>query len=177
MTSPTYAYGVVILPPRDLYREILAIRERHPLLRSLAPPHITVKSPFLYRQSGAMVVEQIEAICQEWDPFEIRLGGLGVFRSSILYVRVHEDGALSDLHADLLDGLDGFVETLQERFEGNEYTPHLTLADKLAPADIVEARRILADVRLHRRFVVDRIHLLRGTGRWDIARTFPLGLE
>lgn len=177
MTRPTYAYGVVILPPPDLYRELLAIREKHPLLQYQPPPHITVKSPFLYRMSGATVVEQLEEICRQWDPFEIRLGGLGVFRSSILYVKVHEDGDLSDLHWDLVDGLDGFVETLQEKYEGNEYTPHLTLADKLGPDDVAEARKILADLSFRRRFVVDRIHLLRGKGRWDIARSFPLGAD
>lgn len=175
MTRPTYAYGVVILPPADLYRELLAIREKHPLLQYQPPPHITVKSPFLYRMSGATVIDQLEEICQNWEPFEIRLGGLGVFRNSILYVKVHENGDLSDLHWDLVDGLDGFVETLQDKYEGNEYTPHLTLADKLDPDDVVEARKLLTNISFHRRFVVNRIHLLRGKGRWDVARTFTLG--
>jgi len=175
MTRPTYAYGVVILPPPDLYRELLAIREKHPLLQYQPPPHITVKSPFIYRQSGAIVIEQMEEICRNWDPFQIRLGGIGVFRGSILYVKVYEDGDLSDLHWDLVDGLDGYVETLQAKYEGDEYTPHLTLADKLNPDDIAEARKLLADISFKRRFTVDRIHLLRGKGRWDIARTFTLG--
>lgn len=175
MSRPAYAYGVVILPPADLYRELLAIRDRHPLLRSLAPPHITVKSPFLYRQTGAIVVEQLEEICAAWEPFEIRLGGLGTFRDRVLYVKVHEDGDLSDLHWDLLEGLEGYVETLQERFEGSGYTPHLTLADKLSAEDIAEARKLLDGLSFRRRFQVDRIHLLRGKGRWEIARTFLLG--
>lgn len=175
MTRPTYAYGVIILPPPDLYRELLAIRERHPLLRSPVPPHITVKSPFIYRHSGAVVIEQLEAVCERWEPFEIQLSGLGVFRSSILYVKVDESQDLHDLHRDLVEGLEGFVETLNDRYDGGAYTPHLTLADKMAPEDLAEARRALADVRFRRRFLVDRVHLLRGRGRWDIARTFPLG--
>ena len=175
MTRPTYAYGVVILPPPDLYRELLAIRERHPLLRTPAPPHITLKSPFLYRQSGATVVEQLEAVFEQWDPFEVQLNGLGVFRNSVLYVKVEESPDLMDLHLDLVESLDGYVETLVERYDGGAYTPHLTLADKLAPDDLMEARRILADVRFRRRFVVDKVHLLRGKGSWDIARSFTLG--
>lgn len=175
MTRATYAYGVVILPPPDLYRELLAIREKHPLLRSVTPPHITVKSPFLYRQSGATVIEQLEGICEQWDPFAVQLNGLGVFRSSILYVKVEESPDLTDLHFDLVQGLDGFVETLNDRYDGDAYTPHLTLAEQLDPDDLAEARRILADVRFRRRFTVDRIHLLRGRGRWDITRSFPLG--
>lgn len=175
MTRPTYAYGVVILPPPDLYRELLSIRDRHPLLRSVYPPHITVKSPFLFRQSGATVVEQVEAICEEWEPFEVQLGGLGTFRNSILYVKVAESPDLADLHMELVDRLDGYVETLSDKYDGYAYTPHLTLADKLSPEDISEARRILADTRLRRRFVVDRVHLLRGRVHWDITRTFLLG--
>lgn len=175
MTRPTYAYGVVILPPPDLYRELLAIRERHPLLRSFSPPHITVKSPFLFRQSGATVVEQLEAICEQWEPFELSLGGLGVFRDRVLYVKVRESDELHDLHWEVVESLDGFVETLSDRFELNAYTPHLTLADKLDPEDIAQAKQLLADCRFTRRFEVDRIHLLRGRGRWDITRTFMLG--
>jgi 2'-5' RNA ligase len=175
MTRPTYAYGVVILPPKDLYRELLAIRERHPLLRSPAPPHITVKSPFLFRQTGATVIDQMEEVCSQWEPFEIQLGGLGVFRNSVLYVKVDESPDLADLHNDLLESLDGYVETLQGKYDGSAYTPHLTLAESMAPEDLPEARRALADCRFRRRFTVSEIHLLRGKGRWDIFRTFPLG--
>ncbi len=175
MTRPTYAYGVVILPPADLYRELLAIRERHPLLRSPIPPHITVKSPFLFRQSGAMVIEQLEEVCRRWDPFEVSLGGLGVFGSRVLYVRVDESPELVDLHTEMVESLDGYVETLSGKYDGGAYTPHLTLADKLAPEDIPAAKRALADCRFRRRFEVSEVHLLRGTGRWDIFRTIPLG--
>lgn len=177
MTRPTYAYGVIVLPPPDLYRELLAIRERHPLLRSLIPPHITVKSPFLFRQSGAIVMEQVEAICRRWEPFEIQLSGLGVFRNSVIYVKVDENADLAGLHMDMVDGLDGYVETLTDRYDGGAYTPHLTLADKLAPEDLGEAKRALADCRFRRRFLVDEVHLLRGKGKWDIFRSFPLGEE
>jgi len=175
MTRPTYAYGVVILPPRDLYRELLAIQEKHPLLRSSYPPHITVKSPFLFRHSGATVVEHLEAVCSRWDPFEIHIGGLGSFRNSILYVKVEQSDDLEELHWDVVDGLEGFVENLNDRYEGHAYTPHLTLADNLTADDIVEARKVLANVRFRRRFVVEQVHLLRGRGRWDVTRSFALG--
>ncbi|MGE5674936.1 MAG: 2'-5' RNA ligase family protein [Mycobacterium leprae] len=167
--------SVVILPPPDLYRELMLIREKHPLLRSISPPHITVKSPFLYRQSAATVIEELEAICAGWDPFEVQLGGLGVFRNTILYVKVEESLDLLDLHQDIVDGLEGFVETLVDRYDGASFTPHLTLVGDLSPDDLPEARKALTDVRLRRRFTVDKLHLLRGRGRWDITRSFPLG--
>src|SRR2546428_3529503 len=112
MGNPTYAYGLIILPPREMYRELLRIRERHPLLQTKAPPHITVKSPFLFRHSGAIVVEQLEEILARWEPFPIRVGGLGVFKRSILYARVSDSPDLQELHTDLVHGLEGVVETL-----------------------------------------------------------------
>ncbi|HEY8347942.1 MAG TPA: 2'-5' RNA ligase family protein [Symbiobacteriaceae bacterium] len=175
MTKPVYAYGVVILPPPDLYRELMDLRKQHPLLRSVVPPHITVKSPFLFRQTGARVVEQLEATCERWKPFEIRLGGLGVFQDSILYVRVDKSEELTKLHLEIVEALDGYVETLSDRYDGNQYTPHLTIADRLTPEELIQAKQILKGVRLRRRFTVDRIHLLRGRGRWDLTHTFMLG--
>lgn len=176
LTHPASAYGVAILPPPDMYRTILTVRERSPLLQMPAPPHITLKSPFLLRQTGAMVVERLEKICEEWEPFEIRICGLGVFRNSILYARVEPSPDLRALHNRLVEELDGFVETLSDgRYDGTGFNPHLTLADRLTPTEVLEARRMLTDVRLSRRFLVERVHLLRGKGCWDIARSFPLG--
>lgn len=176
MTTPTYAYGVVILPPPGFYRELMAVRERTPLLRTPAPPHITMKSPFLFRQTGAHIVERLEAICESWEPFDVQLCGLGVFRNSILYARVRTCDRLHALHQELVQGLDGFVETLTDgRYDGSGFTPHLTLADRLAPEELPAAKRALIDFPLHRRFQVDRLHLLRGRGRWDVTRSFLLG--
>lgn len=90
-------------------------------------------------------------------------------------MKVGESSDLQDLHLELVDELDGYIETLSDRYDGPAYTPHLTLADKLAPDDLAEARQILMDCRLRRRFTVEQIHLLRGRGRWDITRSFALG--
>jgi 2'-5' RNA ligase len=175
MGNPTYAYGLIILPPLDLYRELLRIRDRHPLLRTKTPPHITVKSPFLFRHSGAYVVDQLREILARWVPFRIRVGGLGVFKGSILYARVAESPDLQELHTDLVNGLEGFVETLTTQYDGHGYTPHLTLADRLTPDDLSEARRILQEYRIGRSFWVEEVHLLKGRGNWEIARSFALG--
>lgn len=173
--TPTYAYGVVILPPPDLYQKVLSIRKRHPLLQSTAPPHITVKSPFYFRYTGATVVEQLEDICARFVPFEIEINGTGTFRQRVIYARVEGDPELYDLHHALVEGLTGYVEPLTERWDGEGFRPHLTLADKLDPEDVEPARKLLSDFRPFRRFVVDKIHLLRGKGKWDIVRSFALG--
>jgi 2'-5' RNA ligase len=173
--TPAYAYGVVILPPPDLTRKLLLLRRQHPLLQAQAPPHITVKSPFYFRFTGATVVEQLETICERFVPFEIEIRGTGTFQHRVIYARVEGDPELYDLHQALVDGLTGYVESISERWDGEGFRPHLTLADKLAPTDLEPARKLLSDFRPFARFLVDRIHLLRGRGRWDIVRTFSLG--
>lgn len=85
--TPAYAYGVVILPPADLYRKVLSLRKRHLLLSALAPPHVTVKSPFYFRQTGAMVIDQLEEICSRFTPFEMEIRGLGTFRQRVIYAK------------------------------------------------------------------------------------------
>lgn len=173
--TPAYAYGVVILPPADLYRKVLSLRKRHLLLSALAPPHVTVKSPFYFRQTGAMVIDQLEEICSRFTPFEMEIRGLGTFRQRVIYAKVEGDPALYELHHALVDGLSGYVESLTDRWDGEGFQPHLTLVDKLSPEDVGPARQLLADFRPFRRFWVDEVHLLRGRGRWDIIRSFPLG--
>lgn len=175
MAAPIFAYGVVILPPPALRRELEAIRRQHPLLHASVPPHITVKSPFLYRGTGAWIVEILERVCQRHEPFDLELRGIGSFGCEVLYIKVEESAALRSLHQDLVDELAGYAETLNERYEGATYVPHLTLADRLYEEDFAQARRALNGWFPRSRWRVDQIHLLRGKGRWDITRSFPLG--
>lgn len=174
MSGPVSAYNIVILPPPDLQRKLMALRQRHPLLRSLAPPHITVKSPFLMRSTVARVVDQLETICEKVPPFPVQLGGLGQFGRSVIYVDVQPSDPLQWLHVDLVEGLLDFVETLNERWDGEGFNPHLTLAESLDPQDFPEVRKALQGMRLRRRFMVSQLHLLRGHGHWAVMRSFPL---
>ncbi len=174
MSAPAFAYGVVILPPPDIQRQLLEARRRHPLLRSARPPHITVKSPFVMRHTAARVFDQVEAICEGLAPFEVTLGRIGQFGTSVLYLSTLEEAPLRALNALLVEGLTGYVETLNDRWDGAGYNPHLTLAERLEPDDLPPLRRTLAGLRLRRRFLVERLYLLGGKERGDIARGFEL---
>lgn len=176
MATPAYAHGLVILPPPRLRNELMALRRRHPLLQAPIPPHITVKSPFLFRGTVATVVEILERVCAEFEPFEIELRGLSTFgETGVVYIPVQETPDLLDLHNALLEELEGYVETLNGKYEGDAFTPHMTVTDRLAPEDFHSVRKQLAGFFPRWRFTVDRLHLLRGRGRWDVTRSFPLG--
>lgn len=170
------SYAVVILPPPQLHRELIALRKRHPLLRSVSPPHITVKAPVIFRTTGAQVVDRLTEICAAIDPFEITLQGLSHFDNSVIFLRVVRSPELVCLHEAILAGLEDLTENLNDRYEGAAFTPHLTLAENLLPDDCRVVRDALAGYRpVRRSFTVERVHLLRGRGRWDITRSIPLG--
>jgi 2'-5' RNA ligase len=169
------AYGLVVLPPPAFKRELLELRKRHPLLRSVAPPHITIKSPFIYRATGAIIVEKLEAVCQKFAPFPLQVGGIGSFGTSVLYLKVAETPELMDLHHRLVEELEGFVETFRPEHDGAGFHPHLTISEKLIAEDFQMLRQALGDYRPRAEFWVDQIHLLRGYGSWQITRSIPLG--
>lgn len=172
----THAYGIVILPPPDLYRELVLLRKKHPLLRSVSPPHITVKAPFVPRGTLALVTDRLEEICSRIEPFELKLNGLGNFGSKVIYVRVEESPELRALHLLLLEGLEEYIESITDKYEGENYTPHLTVAEKLVPDDFEAAWAALAGFWPRRRFLVQHLHILRGRGKWDIARSIRMGI-
>lgn len=165
-------YGVVLLPPPELSRELMRLRRAHPVLRSRSVPHVTVKSPFLCRHTPALVLERLAELLDPVAPFELELDGLGAFGQEVIYARVAPSPALADLHRRVVEGLDGMVETLTERYEGAGYVPHLTLVEKLRPDDFPLAWKALAGFRARGRFRVDRLHLLRGA---EVMRGVALG--
>lgn len=170
-----YAYGIVILPPPGLHRELMLLRKKHALLRSVSPPHITVKAPFVPRGTLALVTDRLEEISSRIEPFEIRVNGLGTFGSKVIYVRVEKSPELRRLHSLLLEGLEEYIECISDKYEGQNYTPHLTVAEKLATEDFEPAWAAMARFRPRLRFMVEHLHILRGQGRWDIARSIRLG--
>lgn len=178
-SGPAYAYSVVVRPGPQLERQVRSLAKRHPLFRHQVPAHITVKAPFYLRSTGAIVGEQLEAVCAEVEPFELRVHGLSSFETSTIYARVDDSSssaALRDLHQRLVDALEGYVETISDRYEGPEYTPHLTIASRLTRDDFAEAWRALAGFSLHGSIWVDRVHLLRGHHQWQVTRSFVLGV-
>lgn len=179
------AYGIAILPPPEAARGLLAVRRIHPLLRHAGPPHITIKSPFVPRHTPALLLERLAEAVGPIEPFELRLDGLGSFGHAVLYVHVQDCAALRALHRVVVEALEGMVETFEPRHDGVNFTPHLTLAEKLTAAEFEAARRALGGFRPRATFRVERLHLLKGargtsrdgtvTRRWEPGRSVELG--
>ncbi|MGB9866596.1 MAG: 2'-5' RNA ligase family protein [Bacillota bacterium] len=168
------SYSVVIIPPPPVRTRLVKLRRLSPLLDSALPPHITVKSPFFLRQTGARVLEQIRRICSTLPSFPIQLKGIGSFESTVIYVQIVPSQELVTLHTRLEEALAGYVEPIVEEHDPREFSPHLTLASKLSPAEFSKLRALLSGRTFEWEFSVDRVYLLSGPPRSRIERSVEL---
>ncbi|SDM37299.1 2'-5' RNA ligase [Halogranum gelatinilyticum] len=75
------------------------------------------------RETAARLAAEASDAVDDIDPFELRLPRLNVF-PSVVFCEVHDDGVLGAVHDRLL-GLDGMP---RYRYDGDDYTPHVSLA-------------------------------------------------
>lgn len=184
--KPLRLFAAVDLPPahHDAVDEALAPwRERFPPGRweRREKRHVTLK--FMGR-TWPRLVRGVEAACAgsaaSVEPFELRLGHLGVFpgprRARVLWVGLEDP---SEGLARLAGGLE---ERLAEDFppEKRAFTPHLTVArfrDQVA----VDPEELAAAPVESPAFEVDRLFLYRSHlmgprgSRYEVVGEFPLG--
>lgn len=103
-------------------------------------PHITIVPPPSLPDEDSFIKEVI-GICGKTEPFDIKLGGLGQFRSRVLYVEVNSPG--------LINLYDNIYKALNLKEEKRGYTPHLTIVKQRPkkPVDIEKVRKE-AEVKL-----------------------------
>ncbi|MEZ5403539.1 MAG: 2'-5' RNA ligase family protein [Bryobacteraceae bacterium] len=130
------------------------------------PPraHLTVLPP---RQiaSGASVAQataEIAAKLRSWPAFEVVIGGIGIFPGTrVIYLEIEEGASdLRQMHVDL----NGGVLFADERFV---FHPHITLAQRLDPAQADSLARLAADIWASytgpRRFFVEQFTFVQNT--------------
>ncbi|MHB8575739.1 MAG: 2'-5' RNA ligase family protein [Dehalococcoidia bacterium] len=78
-------------------------------------------------------------VCQAYQPFHVRTGGLGVFTGSrpVLYVPVVRDPALVRMHADLWAALESEGIGVQEHYAPENWIPHITIGFGDLDADVI----------------------------------------
>ncbi|HHV78565.1 MAG TPA: 2'-5' RNA ligase family protein [Firmicutes bacterium] len=159
MSNPP-TYSIVIIPPQSVRNQLIRLRRMSLLMDGMYPPHITVKSPFFLRQTGARVLDQIQLISRNHSPFPLVLSGLASFDESVIYVPVANNPSLKKLHEELVEGLAGYVETISEDFDGPNYSPHLTLAHRLTQSEFARIWPRLITQNFHWEFLVDKLYVL-----------------
>lgn len=147
--------------------------------RPIAGFHISLLGPFLWDgppQEG--VFTQVEALCQNWPPFEVSIGGLDAFpgeESTAVYITIVDQEPLRRLHRAVHALFRPYI-VLQREFPPEGYLPHITLGLGLNAA---ERDRILAGgngEQMAATFPVTEVRLLEEQPNvpWRSTRVFPL---
>jgi len=123
----TVRTAVVLIPPRDVWPPIQAIRAEHDRHYRRWMPHVTLLYPFRPRDDWAAVLEPLSGACARIEPFEVRLTAFARFRhrgSQTLWLVPEPKAQLVALHTALWRAVPGCDDTRQR---GGGFTPHLSV--------------------------------------------------
>ena len=146
--------------------------------------HITLLGPFyICDHCKAAALERVRAICQDTEPFSLRLQGLGTFaeqNNNVVYVRIADPTRLATLHNTLLNETERLVTIQNARFRewtAERYMPHVTVGLGMTDSELSEFLRGSARFEIDATLAVSRLWLVEQypNGPWRYVAEFPLG--
>lgn len=132
-------------------------------------PHITIKQPFEAAETESHD-QYLERLARETEPFELVMRGFGFFEAEgVVFLDVAQDPRLLALQRRVLDEL-ALEQAMYENDEPVPYHFHGTLATRLSPADLAEARDRLQETPEFR-FPLETFGLFRYTDEtWTLYK-------
>ncbi len=175
MNSGTYAVVSYVHDPVAEFVEWLH-RELHPEKLQL-PAHLTILPPRPLRGVESEAVEQLEEVCRNVQPFEIRLGDVETFLpiTPTVFIRIaHGAYRLRELHDQLSIGA-------LRSDESWPFMPHLTICkfnrEEHAVAAVPIARQRWGSYSGSRSILIDQLTFVREVqpNSWTDLAPVPLG--
>lgn len=116
-------YGIAIIPPESISKEITAIQNRFG--NNGIEPHITIKA------HGGLTsdlnwLKDIKEIASSFMPFKVTLTQAQTFGNDVVYISVFSP-ELIRLHKVIISQISPPQHIIEQYFEGDQFTPHLTL--------------------------------------------------
>jgi 2'-5' RNA ligase len=174
-----YTTGLVLIPPRDAWPPIQAIRAEHDRKLRRWMPHITLIYPFVPPSAFDEATARLAPACEAWAPFEVTLNAFDTFRHGrdayTVWLRPEPESTLISLHEALREATGGDGPRPPFR----RFRPHLSVGQasgRPAMLRLVEGlRRTWGPLR----FRVDAVTLIRRDEPPDdvfrVASVVPLG--
>ena len=171
--------AVCLVPPKDLWPPIQAIRREHDPQIHRWMPHVTLLYPFLMEEYLRTAATALEPVCASCDGFVITLDSFSYFEHdsgiATMYVEPRPVHPICDLHERLLKRVPWCDDV--DRFKSG-FTPHLSVGR--FPLDEVEpARKQLEQGWSAIRWEVTEVSVIArsadGSGPFSVAYTLPLG--
>ena len=180
MNAKTHETAVVVIPPKDVWPPIQAIRQHYDRQFRRWMPHITLLYPFRPRELFDADAPAMEAAVSTRKPFEIQLVQFRHFRHSpgsfTLWLAPESIEPLLQLQAALQRTGPDCDE--QSRHPGG-FNPHLSVGQAHGPDQLAARKTELQAGFAPVTFVVDRVWLIwRGPKTDDVFvpdRSLPLG--
>jgi len=120
-------YFIGVVPPDEYQRRIVAFQKRwsNNRLYEVVEPHITVKA-----QGGLTLdldwLDRVKDVCESVPCFRLFLTEPQLFGNEVLYLGTKSQEVV-ELHRRLVNAVSPVPELIQQYFELELYTPHLTL--------------------------------------------------
>ena len=173
-------YFISILPDDQFASDVIAFRRKY--LHGLNPkdehkkfPHITLQHTFS-RADGfeAVIQPHLNSVAGNFQPFEIRVSGIGHFDQRVIFIKVEENHVLLNLHHDLKEMLMTKMNFTSKEVV-DEYRPHITLEKKISKADFNFHWSKIRDENFEKKFLCDSFSLMKHNGRvWEEADKYYL---
>lgn len=177
----THKTAVVLIPPRELWGPIQAIRELHDRQFRRWMPHITLVYPFHPVAEFARDVPQLRQVCRALSPFPVELAEIRWFhhreQGFTLWLAPQPRKALVDLQRALVRAVPDCDELT--RF-AQGFEPHLSLGQVHAKGRLEKVVQRLQDGWQPIAFTAERISLIaRGDppkDRFRVIEEIPIGI-
>ena len=131
MGRKTHQTAVVLIPPKEVWPPIQALRQQYDRHVRRWIPHITLLYPFRPYEDFAPLVAQWAPLCAQMHPFEVQLATVCIFQhardSHTLWFAPEPREALIDLHTQLWRVV---PECDDVRQWGQGFTPHLSIGQQ-----------------------------------------------
>ena len=175
-------YFVGLLPHATLEAQFKLLKQSfaeqfHVKYALQAPAHLTLKMPFLYKESKeAELAARFTSLLETQEPFFLQLTRIGHFGKRNIHQQVAPSESLMQLQTTIRSFCKGSLHLVEELRDRNFQT-HLTLAYKdLKPIKFEEVLAFARNNAVRGEFLVEKAYLMKKVdNRWQLIAPLIFG--
>ncbi len=162
MASLTWKTAVVIMPPKECWEPIQAIRHEYDRQVRRWMPHINLLYPFYPAEHFSQVEPKLLMVCGDYQPFELTLSRFRYFEHGSKNHTMWLEPEPGDVVVRLQEKLQNKIPECEHvsRHKGG-FTPHLSVGQVRRREELEE---LLADLQVNwvpLKFLIETVHLIR----------------
>ena len=181
MVEAEDSYAVAITFPGNIAGVFSQLREKYnQYVDYKIEPHITLVYPFIPIVDIVVVSEKLAEVSQMTKPFTLVFDGIRYFEGEVnaAYAAVANRLPLADLYTGINNALRGLikVEDIFERFDREDFVPHMTISDQIPDEAFPVIKKELAEYGMSRECEITEFVLFSAgnDGIWQREKVFKL---